>query len=121
MGRIEWLRAAGLSYKDLEKRGYGFVVVEALLRYKRAAYFDDELTLQAELKDLGRASFHFEYEVLCSGVTLATGHTRHGCIDLASGRPCRIPKDFEPRLDKRPENILRPSDGKGRSIPIQGL
>ena len=91
VGRVEWLRAAGLSYKDLEKRGYGFVVVEALLRYKKAAYFDDELTLQAELTDLGKASFHFRYKILRGSTLLATGQTRHGCIKLSSGRPVRLP------------------------------
>ncbi len=96
VGRVEWLRAAGLSYKEFEKRGYGFVVVEALIRYKKAAYFDDELTLQAELTDLGKASFHFRYTILRDGAILVTGSTRHGCVDLASGKPCRIPKDFKP-------------------------
>src|SRR5919112_73707 len=48
VGRVEWLRAAGLSYRELEEQGYGFVVVEALVRYRRAAFFDDELTLHTE-------------------------------------------------------------------------
>ncbi len=34
VGRVEWLRAAGLSYKELEKQGYGFVVIEAHAYYK---------------------------------------------------------------------------------------
>ena len=67
------------------------MVVEALLRYKKAAYFDDELTLQAELTDLGKASFHFRYKILRGSTLLATGQTRHGCIKLSSGRPVRIP------------------------------
>lgn len=94
VGRVEWLRAAGRSYRDLEKRGFGLVVVEAFIRYKKAAYFDDELTLRAELTELGKASLHFGYTILRDGETLATGRTRHGCIDLASGKPCRLPEDF---------------------------
>ena len=34
VGRVEWLRAAGLSYKELERQGYAIVVVEALVRYR---------------------------------------------------------------------------------------
>ncbi|MCA1687658.1 MAG: acyl-CoA thioesterase, partial [Actinobacteria bacterium] len=56
VGRVEWLRAAGFSYRELEKEGYSIVVVEALVRYRKAAFFDDELTLRTELAEMGRAS-----------------------------------------------------------------
>ena len=91
VGRVEWLRAAGLSYKALEERGYGLVVVEALVRYRRAAFFDDELTLRTELAELTRASLRFEYVVSRGGEALATGHTRHACVALATGKPVRVP------------------------------
>src|ERR687896_1600553 len=61
VGRVEWLRAAGLSYKELEKEGYGIVVVEALVRYRKAAFFDDELTLRTELAEMSKVSLRFEY------------------------------------------------------------
>ena len=93
VGRVEWLRATGLSYKELEERGYGFVVVEARAFYKKPAFFDDELTLRTELTELGRASLRFEYAVLRDEEMLATGYTRHGCVELASGRPSRIPEE----------------------------
>ena len=95
---MEWLRAAGLSYKGLEKRGYGFVVVEALVRYRKAAFFDDELTLRVGLTELSKASLRFEYAVLRDGEVLATGHTRHGCLELANGRPSRLPENLISRL-----------------------
>jgi acyl-CoA thioester hydrolase len=91
---VEWLRAAGLSYAALEKKGYGFVVVEARLFYKRAARFDDELTLRTELSELKRASLTFEYELLRGGEVVVTGYTRHGCIELSTGRATRIPAEL---------------------------
>ena len=100
VGRVEWLRAAGLSYKELEERGYGFVVVEVRAFYKRAARFDDELTLRTSLADLSKASFRFEYALLRGGEVLATGYTRHGCIELASARLCRLPGDLVARLQE---------------------
>ncbi len=100
VGRVEWLRAAGLSYKELERRGYGFVVVEALVRYHKAAFFDDELTLRTELTGLKRVSFSFGYTVLRDGEALATGYTRHGCVELASGRPSRLPENLAARLQE---------------------
>ena len=93
VGRVEWLRAAGLSYRELEEQGYGIVVVEVLAHYRRAAFFDDELTLRTELADLSRASMRFEYEVSRDGELLVTGHTRHACVDLATGKPIRVPEE----------------------------
>lgn len=94
VGRVEWLRAAGFSYKELEECGYGFVVTEAHAYYKRPAFFDDDLTLHTELTELGKASLRFEYAILRDGEVLVTGRTRHGCIELVSGRPSRIPESF---------------------------
>ncbi len=94
VGRVEWLREAGFSYAEFERLGYGFVVAEAFVNYKRAARFDDELTIGVELAELGRASLRFEYEILCDGETISTGHTRHGCVRLADGKAVRIPRGF---------------------------
>ena len=91
---MEWLRATGHSYRDMERQGRGLVVVEALLHYRIPAYFDDELTLSTNLAELGKISLRFDYEVLRDGAVLVTGHTRHACIDLASGKPVRMPEEL---------------------------
>ena len=89
----------------MERRGRGLVVVEALLNYRRPAFFDDELTLRTTLAELGKVSLRFDYQVLRDGESLVTGHTRHACIDLATGKPVRMPggKDQSP---------TRPGDGR---------
>jgi acyl-CoA thioester hydrolase len=92
---VEWLRATGHSYREMEKRGRGLVVVEALLNYRRPAYFDDELTLRTSLADLGKVSLRFDYGVLRDGDVLVTGHTRHACVDLRTGKPVRIPEELQ--------------------------
>ena len=94
VGRVEWLRAAGHSYREIESQGRGLVVVEALLHYRRPAFFDDELTLITELAELGKVSLRFDYEVLHDGEVLVTGHTRHACIDLPTGKPVRMPEEL---------------------------
>lgn len=91
VGRVEWLRDSGLSYAAMEAEGYGFVVAGAEINYRKPARFDDELIVRTRLSRLGRASLSFEYEVLRGAEITTTGRTRHGCIDLASGRPVRIP------------------------------
>jgi acyl-CoA thioester hydrolase len=91
---VEWLRATGRSYREMERQGRGLVVVEALLNYRRPAYFDDELTLSTRLADLGKVSLRFDYEVLKDGEVLVTGHTRHACVDLTTGKPVRMPEQL---------------------------
>ena len=104
------MRASGISYRDLENEGIGLVVVEAHLIYKRAARFDDELGLRTRLSGLSKASLRFDYTLVRDGEVLATGYTRHGCVELTSGRPSRLPGDLaarlqgaEPRADPRPD------------------
>jgi acyl-CoA thioester hydrolase len=91
---VEWLRATGHSYREMEIQGGGLVVVEALLHYRRSAFFDDELTLNTSLVELGKVSLRFDYEVLRDGEVLVAGHTRHACVDLASGKPVRMPEEL---------------------------
>jgi len=91
---VEWLRATGHSYREMERQGRGLVVVEALLNYRKPAFFDDELTLITNLAELGKVSLRFDYEVLRDEEILVTGHTRHACIDLASGKPVRMPEEL---------------------------
>jgi acyl-CoA thioester hydrolase len=105
VGRVEWLRAAGLSYRGLEEQGYSFVVVEAHVFYRRAALFDDELTIRTELVEQARVSLSFGYTILRGEETLVKGRTRHGCVDLATGKPSRIPAAFF-TLDMRGEESL---------------
>ncbi len=45
MGRTELLRANGLVYKDLEKAGIYFVVVQLNVKYRRPALYDEKLEL----------------------------------------------------------------------------
>ncbi len=99
MGRVEWLRDAGFSYAEFERRGYGFVVAEALVHYEKAARFDDELTVRTKLADLGRATLRFEYEILRGDETISTGNTKHGCLRLPDGKAVRIPADLSALLE----------------------
>jgi len=86
----------------MERQGRGLVVVEALLHYRRPAFFDDELTLSTNLAELGKVSLRFDYEVSRDGAVLVTGHTRHACIDLATGKPVRMPEKLLGRASGKP-------------------
>lgn len=97
-GRTEWLRAAGLRYKDLEDRGVYFPVIECSCSYRASARYDDILAVRTWLAERGPASLTFAYEVVCDGRTLATGTTRHPLVDKTF-KPVRFPPDLRAALD----------------------
>jgi acyl-CoA thioester hydrolase len=92
IGRIEFLRAAGHSYAEVHNGGIDMVVAEAGIRYLRPLWFDDEFAVACSLTDLARASFTFTYELTRGDEVVATGFTRHACVDRASMRPVRVPE-----------------------------
>ena len=69
------------------------MVVEALVHYHSAAFFDDELVIRTELAEAGRVALRFGYEVLRGAERVTTGHTRHACVRLPGGKPVRMPEE----------------------------
>ena len=99
-GRSEWLRQIGLPYSKIEQHGLHFPVSEVNCRYAQSAHYDDVVQIETELVELGRASFSFTYQISreADRCILATGSTRHACID-DSGRVARIPKILTDAID----------------------
>lgn len=93
VGRVEWLRARGLSYATTAARGIHLPVIEAQARYARPARFDDELELRTTLAELRPASLRFEYVLTRGDERVAAGHTRLACVDERH-RPCPIPDEL---------------------------
>jgi acyl-CoA thioester hydrolase len=91
-GRSELLRQVGLPYSTIEQQGFNFPVVEATCRYHESARYDDDVRIETELAELGRASLSFQYRILRAGdnALLATGSTKHACLDKA-GKVTRVP------------------------------
>jgi len=89
VGRVELLRAAGSSYRDVEEEGLMLVVAEATCRYRKPARFDDLITVKTTLEESGRTKVAFSYEVSRDGELLAEGRTVHVAVN-DKGRPVRI-------------------------------
>jgi acyl-CoA thioester hydrolase len=89
-GRCEWMRDRALDYAALERDGLFLPVADAAVKYLRPARFDDLLTIETTLSEVGRTTLIFGYRILRGEVVLATGSTRHGCINR-DGRPVRLP------------------------------
>lgn len=93
LGRTELVRRTGLPYVEMEAMGYSLPVVEVRARYRAPARYDDRLSVDARVQELGRASVTFAYRIqrLADGALLCEGETTHACTDR-SGRPRRFPE-----------------------------
>jgi acyl-CoA thioester hydrolase len=80
IGRVEFLRQLGFSYRDMEKDDGCFIaVVDARCRYRSPAFYDDEIVVRTRLKHIRHSIIHFGYELVraSDGVLLAEGETTH--------------------------------------------
>jgi acyl-CoA thioesterase FadM len=61
------------------------------VRYHRAAYFDETLTVWTRCTDVRGARFSYEYRIERDGELVADGTTRHATVDRETYRPIRVP------------------------------
>ncbi len=90
LGRVELLRAAGHSYRELEEAGIFLVVAEMNVQYFLPARFDDVLRLRTTTVRAKGARIEHTYEVVRGAELLAKGATTVACINRA-GRVTRLP------------------------------
>ncbi len=93
VGRTDWLRQAGATYRDMERdEGVGLPVIEAHCEYRRPARYDDDLTITTTATLLTAVRVRFDYRVRRAPdeAPLAVGHTVHAAVD-GDGRPVRLP------------------------------
>jgi acyl-CoA thioester hydrolase len=100
VARVELLRALGCPVSDVRARGIVFPAVEVTCRYHRPGKVDDLLDVLLWLLPRRRASLGFVYEVRHDGRLLASGTSRHACVDVASGRVLQLPAWFTKLYDE---------------------
>lgn len=119
IGRTEFCRTRGFSYRDMEEMDDAFLVVaESYCRYKAAAYYDDELLVRTHITELRKRSLRFGYEIVrvADGQIIAEGETGHVITD-ATGRVRSFPEGYVQRLLAPP--ILK-SQAAGEPVPPDG-
>ena len=61
--RSEFIRACGMSYRDVEEKDIILPVREAQCRYRSPARYDDLVQVHTAISEWGRASMRFVYEM----------------------------------------------------------
>jgi len=95
LGRGEYLRARGRTYKEIEAEGSFMPVVEAYARYREPAGYDDLIEVRTRVREVGQVRVGFDYQVVrkADGALLCEGYTVHACTGK-TGRPRRFPPEL---------------------------
>jgi len=96
VGRVEYWRALGLRYRDMEREdGVLLAVAEAQCRYLAPAHYDEEVVIRTRVAEAKPRMIRFEYELVnaADGKTLATGFTKHVFCG-PDRRPRRLPDKY---------------------------
>lgn len=84
VGRVEFMRQMGFSYRDMERDDERFIAVaEVTCRYRAPVYYDEEVLIRTQLKHVRESVIIFRYELsrVENGTLLAEGETTHIVTD----------------------------------------
>jgi acyl-CoA thioester hydrolase len=95
LGRTELLRAAGISYRELEERDVLFVVTKITINYKRPARYDDALSLTTRITRMTAVRIEHVYEMKsAAGDAICTAESTIACVNR-KGEVIAIPDDLK--------------------------
>lgn len=94
MGRVEWLRNIGVSYKWMEENGVMLPVVSLNINYKKPARYDDLITVKTVFKSQTSVRIEFDYEIHNKeGELLTIANSVLVFVNMKTGRPM-LPPDY---------------------------
>ncbi|RNB70063.1 acyl-CoA thioesterase [Brevibacillus panacihumi] len=93
VGRTELIRAAGLTYRQLEEKGILLPLTDASLSFKKPARYDDVVEIRTHVDLISPLRLTFAYEIvrLPDEELLVTGKTMH-VFTTTDLRPIRLSK-----------------------------
>lgn len=101
MGRVEWLRNIGISYKWMEKNGIMLPVVSLNMNYKKPAHYDDLLLVKTIFKSQSGVKIEFDYEIYNEqGELLTIANSILVFVDMKTGRPTLPPEYIKEHLSQ---------------------
>ncbi|MEO0528626.1 MAG: thioesterase family protein [Bacteroidota bacterium] len=92
MGRVEWLRALGISYKSMEENGIKLPVISLQMNFKKPALYDDKIKVVTLLKKTPSVRIEFDYKIYNEiGEILVEANTVLAFINMKTNRPVKCP------------------------------
>ena len=105
MGRVEYLRQAGVLLTELMADGIVFPITHVDCQYKASAKFDDYILIETTLAEVSPVKMLFTYKVIkeVDGVLLATGSTQNVFTDN-NGKIIRLASKYYSKLQMNSES-----------------
>ncbi|NMH28037.1 acyl-CoA thioesterase [Flavobacterium silvaticum] len=101
IGRVEWLRRLGVSYKQMELDGVALPIVSMTINYKKPARYDELLTIRTTLAKQESVRIEFDCEIRDeSGQLLTTAYFILVFVDVKTGKPVIPPAYIKELLSK---------------------
>jgi acyl-CoA thioester hydrolase len=92
IGRSELMRECGLSYAEVERRGYSLPVTESSIRFRLPARYDDVVRIETRIGRVRSRVVSFLYEIRRGEALLAEGETVHFLVQHQDGRATTFPE-----------------------------
>jgi|TARA_B110000977_G_scaffold94166_2_gene124508 acyl-CoA thioester hydrolase len=93
LGRTEWLRSLGVTYKEMEVSGIMLPVISLQCNFIKPALYDDVLTIHTFLKKEPLVKIEFDYEIKNQDAELiCTGNTILAFMNSKTLKPTRCPE-----------------------------
>ncbi|TYQ12981.1 UNVERIFIED_CONTAM: acyl-CoA thioester hydrolase [Acetivibrio alkalicellulosi] len=110
LARTEYIKNLGMSYSQIEKRGFLLPLIELNCKYKSAARYEDELIVRTSVKELTftRLIFHYEASKKIDNSLVSIGETTHVWTD----------KNLKPLNIKKHAPDIYQLLGQGDKVPI---
>lgn len=100
MGRVEWLRKLGISYKEMEENGIMLPVINLNIKYLKSAYYDDLIFVKTTLKKTPSVRIEFDYIITNEKEeVLVEANTVLAFMNVSKKRPIKCPDFILDRLD----------------------
>ncbi len=101
MGRVEWLRALGITYRSMEENGIMLPVISLQMNFKQSALYDDLLTVETRLVKMPSVKIEFDYTIRNeANVVLVEANTVLAFMDKKNKRPIRCPEYILSKLEE---------------------
>ncbi len=95
VARNESMRNLGLTYREMEARGVMLPVRDLHIEYKKAARYDELLTIKIWITEMPQAKLSHRYEIYNEqNELLNKGTTTLVFVDSVTMKPCRCPEWF---------------------------
>ncbi|KIL35557.1 thioesterase [Cohnella kolymensis] len=78
IGRTEWVRHAGIAYKDMEARGMLLPVLDVEASFRKPALYDDWITVCTHVPQMTSVRVRFESRVMSGNLTETEGDRYKG-------------------------------------------